>query len=462
LRLDGEVVQTSQVPLTALALPSSRLAEVVGWRSSFSALSRAQIAKRLRPRPVLLAGPRLARDARAVRVWARSQTDYPRRIVLHLLLPGERFTVVTLGTAWRHWQLLRQPLPAAERDAQVIGVEFVPTKTPIDFKYDPTGHVDLGPIEVRTAEWTPLPSFARWTQTQMPNGISGILNAWTFKRAPVASGIRFDLNGTYAPLIHPSFGLPTPLPGFETGAIPALASRSVAAQAVDGLLTLNLPGQQVPVRIVGTAKLFPTIVSRPGSFVVLDYQTLFAALNADQPGLATPAEAWFFQLQPPRVAPRFDTLGVQPLETRLLSDPLASGTRAVLGVSGLIAALLSVAGLLLAVRSTLASERLLTVEYEALGVQPRSLRRAAQVRLVGLTAFGTGAGLLGALLSVRLVAAFVAVTGTASRPLPPIVAVIPWPTVGWVAAGVGVVGTAAAALLAGRALHETAARRLRA
>ena len=66
------------------------------------------------------------------------------------------------------------------------------------------------------------------------------------------------------------------------------------------------------------------------------------------------------------------------------------------------------------------------------------------------------------MLSVRLVAALVAVAGTARRPLPPIVAAVPWPAVAAVVAGVAVAALAAAALLTGRALRESAARRLRA
>jgi hypothetical protein len=235
------------------------------------------------------------------------------------------------------------------------------------------------------------------------------------------------------------------------------------------LVTLDLLDKQIPLRVVGSARLFPTIVRRSSSFVVLDYDTLFAALNADEPGLAAPSEAWFFRPQPAfgaRLAgPAFrfeQAVGVQPLQASLLSDPLAAGARAVLGVAALVAAALCLAALVLAVRSALVSERLLLAEYEALGVPPLSLRRAAQLRLAALSLLGIGAGLLGAFVSVRLITAFVVVTGTASRPLPPIEPVVPWATVASIVAAIGVAAMAASALLAGRALRETAARRLRA
>jgi signal transduction histidine kinase len=72
------------------------------------------------------------------------------------------------------------------------------------------------------------------------------------------------------------------------------------------------------------------------------------------------------------------------------------------------------------------------------------------------------AGLLGALATVRLIAAFVAVTAGAARPLPPIVAVSAWPAIAAVVCGLLVAAAAAATILSGSALREVAGRRLRA
>jgi hypothetical protein len=286
----------------------------------------------------------------------------------------------------------------------------------------------------------------------------------------VRHGVEFELAGTFQPLVHPTFGLPDPRPGFVIGDVPALASAPVAGAAVERLLVLDVAGKQVPVRVVGSAKLFPTVLDRPGSFLVMDYDTLFAALNADEPGLVVPSEAWFFEPQAPRFASALArrpfrsarVVGVEPLRHQLASDPLAAGTRAVLGVTGIAAALLGVLGLLLATRSMLASERLQLAEYEALGVPARSLRRGAQARLVALSAFGIVAGLGGALLSGRLIGAFVAVTGTARRPLPPILPTVSWALVAAVVATGAVAALAAAALLTRRALRAATGARLRA
>ena len=474
VRLQGDVVEAypagARKQITLLALPAASMPRVLGWRRGFSALTTAEISRRLRPEPVQLTGPRI--DGAELRVWARSETDYPRLIVLHLLRPGGDFVHLRLGRVWRRWQLLRVPLSRALRGSQLVGLEYAPTYTPLDFKYDPEGYVDLGRIEQHlSGGWWPLPSLGRWTPTTLPDGTTGILVGEQVRHAPVKSALRFDLNGTFRPLIHPRLGLPAPDAGFETGPIPVLASGPIAAEAVDGLLTLELPGKQLEGRVVGSARLFPTITDRQSSFVVADYHTLFAAMNADEPGLLAPTEAWFFRTEPPTAAAGLDrspfrvsrVVDLAETQTRLLSDPLASGTRTLLGVAAIVAALLSLLGLVLAEHSLLTAERLQLAEYEALGVAPSSLRRSAQLRLLALSSLGVVAGILGGFLSARLTGAFVAVTGTATQPLPPIATVIAWPAAGVVVGVVTVAATAAAALVAGRALRaETAGRRLRA
>jgi hypothetical protein len=461
LRLDGAVNETypsgAQLAVRVLALPAARLPDVLGWRGDFSSLSRGEVARRLRPAPVRLTGPRLAPDATVIRVWARAQTDYPRRIVLHFLLPDQRFALVVLGEVFHRWQLLRAPLHGL-RGAQLVGVQYEPTYTPISFKYDPKGVVDLGPFEQLGPDgWEPLPTIGGWSPTTSPDGRTGVLYAARFRNAPVAAGTRFELSGTFQPLVHPPSGLPAPLAGFQTGPVPALAGGPVADQAVDGLLTAVVAGKALPVRVIGRAQLFPTVVERPHDFLVLDFDTLFATLNADQPGLAVPGERWFFG-----GAPAFAPLTAARVESRLRDDPLAAGTRTVLGVTGVLAAALGLIGLVLATRSALGSERVVLGEYEALGVSPAALRRTVQLRLLVLSALGIAAGVAGGVLGVRLIGAFVAVTGTARRPLPPIVAVVDWVAVVAVVAALVAAALAAAALVAGRALREPAARRLRA
>src|SRR5919108_522976 len=79
LRLDAGVPpvlpSAAELPVQLVAVPAARLGDLRGWRQAFSGLSRAEIAQRLRPRPVRLSGPAIAADATALRVWARADTD---------------------------------------------------------------------------------------------------------------------------------------------------------------------------------------------------------------------------------------------------------------------------------------------------------------------------------------------------------------------------------------------------
>jgi hypothetical protein len=475
MRLDGDIRSVSaeggQQPVRVLALPASRLRALLGWRTSFSRFSPKELEQRLRPRRVALTGPRLAASADTLRVWARARTDYPRMIVLHLLLPGQGFAHLRLGVVWRRWQRLAAAVPPALRGARLVGLEYAPTYVPISFKYDPSGFVDLGRIEERRGTtWSPLPSLAAWTPSRTPDGSAGVLVTESLADAPIGRSLRFDLNGTFRPLIHPKIGLPLPDPGFQEGPLPVLAAGPLAAQAVDRLLTVDLPGMPIEARVVATARLFPTITDHESSFLVVDYDTLFAALNADEPGLAAPTEAWFFRPQPPGVAARLArppfrverVVDARALERSLLGDPLAAGTRRTLGIAAVVAALLGVLGLVLAARSALVVERLEIAEYEALGVPRSALRRSAQLRLLALSTLGIAAGVVGGFVSVRLTGAFVAVTGSAKRPLPPIVTVVAWPAAAVVVGAVTVAATVAAAVVTRRAFREATARRLRA
>jgi hypothetical protein len=224
------------------------------------------------------------------------------------------------------------------------------------------------------------------------------------------------------------------------------------------------------MQVAATARLFPTVKDQPSRFIVVDYDSLFAALNVDQPGRAVPSEAWFFDPKPPTFVERLREppfrierlVGAEPLTARLLNDPLAAGTRSVLGFAAVGAGVLALLGLILATRAALASERTLSAEYEALGVPPATLTRSTQLRLVVLSVFGVAAGLGGGLVAVRLVGALVSVTGTARRPLPPIEPAVAWRAGGLLVGVVAVAGVLTAALMASRQLRETAARRLRA
>jgi hypothetical protein len=205
---------------------------------------------------------------------------------------------------------------------------------------------------------------------------------------------------------------------------------------VDRLATVTLPGLStaLPLKEVASADLFPTVLDHPTDFAVVDYDALFALLNRDRSGAATPSEAWFFRTPKQGFlaglsAPQFrleQAISLERTRQRLLHDPLSEGTSQLLLISAFVAATLAALGLLLAGAAALNTERLVLAELEALGVAPRTLARSSRLRLILISIVGVIAGFAGGIASLALIAALVAVTGTATTPQPPIRAVGAW------------------------------------
>lgn len=457
-----ETGRLAERELAVLAVPTSAIPKIGGWRDSFSDLSMIAVAERLSARRASLRGPIVPAGATAIRVWAQGRTDIPRTAELSLLLPGQRFERFPLGSLERSWRLLRARLPASLANARIIGVRFPPDEGVAGGGGVDDGNVTLGTLQVRRgSSWVDLSGFPDWATSPTP-GRRSILYATEPRDAPVTRAVRLELNGGGAAFIRPKSALAQQLP--------ALLSPEVAALAVDGVVTLDLLGRRIRVRDAGRAELFPTVVETPRRFAVLDYETLFTALNLDQPGVAPPSEAWFFGVQaadfgrglaqPPFRLER--AVSVERLEQRGRTDPLANGAADLLLLSGLAGAVLAVLGLLLAVRSDLLAERQLFAEYEALGVPPSTLARSVQYRLVTLCALGLLASVFGAALAVRLTSAFVAVTGSATNPLPPIEPAIAWIAGITMLAVVAALSVTVASRLAARSFRQSTGARLRA
>jgi hypothetical protein len=463
LRLEATVQGPSgTTPVEVIALPGRRLDDVLGWRENFSSVPRTEIERRLRSRTVELTGLRLAEDVRAIRVTMRSRADLDRFAILHFLLRGQKFEQLPLRGLAARWERHAVDVPASFAGAQLVAVQF-PTVASTGQPDD--GYIDVGGLEQLTrGGWSRLPALSNWVAARSsPGSPEGTSEPMSFGPDGHGAGLRYSLAFTFLPFVRPPLDIP------ET--LPALVSGPLAASAVDRRLTLNLPvGAELTIEPVAAARFFPTAGREPSRFVVLDYATLFAALNADFPGQASPMEAWFFEPQPPGFVSLLDrppfrlatAVGAAELETKLRNDPLAAGARTVFLISGLAGAALALLGLVFAVRSSLAAERPLQAEYEALGVAPSTLARSVQIRLGALCVFGIVAAVLGSLVAVTFVAAYVAVTGAAARPLPPIEAELAWGFGASLIAAVGVGALLGAGMLARRSFRESAASRLRA
>jgi hypothetical protein len=426
LRFPGTVSRPEgPLPVQLIGVPADRLPAVRGWRTDFSESTRDELASRLRPQRIRLAGPPVDDRAEAIRFWVRSRAQTDRFLVANFLLRGQRFEQVNLPALSRSWQPLVARLPDSFGGAQVVGLAF---PTQVSQNEGDQGFIDVGGVEQRVdGRWMPVAPLNLWAAGRVQDAPFGRTASVDFGRGGHGVGLRYFLDGTFRAFVHPRIELPQSLP--------ALVSEQVARNAVDGELNVDLPvGASLSIDVIGTSELFPTVTDAPTRFVVLDYDLLFAALNLEYPGEAPPSEAWFFEAQPPGFAERLDrppfrvrsALGAEALDAANREDPLAAGARFVLAVTAVIAALLGLIGLVLAIRSTLSSERAVLAEYEALGVPRSTLGRSLQTRVAALSIFGIVAALVGGAVAVLLLSAFVAVTGSAERPLPPIEGVIAW------------------------------------
>lgn len=463
LRLGGVLRGTGSLSnsrdVEVVALPRQRLDDLIGWRPEFSRLDRDQIGRRLATR-ASLDGPRLIEKADGIRIWARGFTTARRSVVVHLLLPGQAFSRIQLGSLDRRWTLLHGEIPPRLRGARVVAIEFTESEAPGVSSFD-EGAIDLGPLEQRVGSgWSEVARFAAWAPA-VSAGREASLVETAPRTAPVDDVVRLQLNGVSRALLAPDYRIPDPLP--------ALVSPSVAASAVDGRVTLTILGRSLDLRIAAVAKLFPTVTSSPDQFAVLDYDALFAALNAASPGLVTPSEAWFFQAKERDFLtqlgrPPFQVqsvVEVEQLRKQFRTEPLAVGTKTVLLWSGVASAVLAVLGLGILTGASLRAEAGVLAEYQALGATPRTIARSTRIRVLVLSVMGMAAAVLGGAAATATVASFVALTASAERPLPPIAVAVAWRDGLVLLAGAAGAAVVVGGLLAGKALRTSLATRLR-
>ena len=205
--------------------------------------------------------------------------------------------------------------------------------------------------------------------------------------------------------------------------------RLAAAADVRGLLPLQIAGERITVRVVGTIGRFPGV---DGQAVVGDGAALAAAVNLARPGAARVNEVWL-RLRDPGAAAEVDrALAAKPfnvlaiesrraLEADARRDPIAHGTLLALTVAAIVALVLALAGILLTVLGDLRDERGELFDLEAQGASPSLLRRIVRLRALTVAAAGLLAGALTGLALAAVVTDLVGLTARATAAEPPLV-----------------------------------------
>ncbi|HZT90554.1 MAG TPA: FtsX-like permease family protein [Gaiellaceae bacterium] len=443
IRLSGNV--PSGATFGFLGVPASQLTRIGGWRRDFASQPLRQLARAITPprneslrTTALPPGRRFtlpatgSGDRVAVRAFFRSKLDDYVAVPLgqtplhggHVLLHGR--------IPFRHATL-------AELELDIVDNGRLTANGGLGIQPSAKGEITFGDPRV---DGRPVHhAFAGWIGT---GGVSGGSTRVGYVLTPERTGV-------FRPL-QPTDGTP----------IPVLATPGVAAEAGPrGVIPLQVEGEQVPARLVGVVRRFPSIV---GDAVVADRAAASTLLDSHSPGLGTTDELWLdvpasHEAATARLLAHrpFTQLSVQShaaVLAQLEADPLARGALYTLAGTAGVALLLALVGLLLAVVGDMRDERGELFDLEAQGAAPATIRAHLRLRALLVAAFGVAGGMaLGAVLSA-LVVSLVAATASASEPEPPLRLALDLPVLALAAAAYVVLAAAlvgAATALRGRA-----------
>jgi FtsX-like permease family len=415
LRLTGNV--PSGATFTMLGLPTPGLGDVEGWRSDFASLPLPELGRELTP---------------ARNMALRTQSLPPgRHFTLPVSVRGDNIGVIAIfRSALDDYQpvslghsdggkvvVLHGRIPF--RHATLAQLQF--TLTANNLHGSANGGIGIQP----SAKGVATLGIPRVDGTPVPGALHAFKGTIALSGSPPRVGylITPDRPAVLRPA-QPTDGL----------AIPVLATRTVAAGAgPNGIIPLQVEGEQVAARVVGVIRRFPSIV---GDAVVADEQTMSTLFDTRSPGLGNTDELWV-DVPSAREAAVAAQLGHAPftaltvtsraatLQT-LTSDPLARGALLTLAGTAAVALLLALVGLLLAIASDVRDDRGELFDLEAQGAAPATLRAHLRLRALLVAAFGVAGGIaLGAILSA-LVISLVSVTASAAEPEPPLRLALDW------------------------------------
>ena len=379
-RLEGES------GITLLGLEPDKLEQLNGWRDDEARRPRQELASRIKA-TAARNGPRLGRTLRA------DVTGGPVLLFAEIEGPTGRFARVPLG----------DPLPAEARGGRLAGIVLEPD-TRLQERGADAGQALTGSV---TIELPDLPGVSGWV------GVGGARID--------GSTVRYTLTNAVTTRIRPRQ---------PTAPLHVLATPRLAAAADDGgLLPLQVAGERLAVRVVGTVARFPGV---DGQAVVGDGDALAAAVNLERPGAGRLNEVWLRLREPSAAADvdralaakPFDVLTVQSrhaLEADARRDPIAHGTLLALAVAAAVALGLALAGILLTVVGDLRDESGELLDLEAQGASPSLLRRIVRLRALTVAVAGLVAGALAGLALAAVVTDLVGLTARATSPEPPLV-----------------------------------------
>ena len=418
IRRDGDAPTLNRsAELTVLGLPPDAF-ERMRWRDDYAAGSPEELGRSIAYEGSSLRGVDLPPQGREL-ILPRTVRGDSIRLTAQVRRPDGGFSVLELEG---EGDAARAPLPPEARGGTLVGLtlafppiaEFTTAHAATGNRAAPDvfrrGTLTLGRPRVGTPNGTRALAvdWGDWVSSE-GGGTGG---------SPDRARIRYFLTLERTYRIRPRQST-------DDAPIPVIASASLVAGAGSArTLPIRVGRAPVDVRIVGTARRFPTL---SGDFVVADREALATAANAAAPGTAVADEAWLSAAPsaeapfPVRVTSR------EELERSLRADPVSRAAAIALLAVALVAGCLVLAGLVLALAVDARDDAADLFDLESLGFDPTRLARHLWLRSAVILGAGLIAGLATGALASLLVTDLVAVTANATPAEPPLVPVVPWP-----------------------------------
>ncbi len=237
--------------------------------------------------------------------------------------------------------------------------------------------------------------------------------------------IKADLQGASALIV----------PVGQTEPLPAWVDPVTASAALDGVITLEVAGGQLPVTIAGVLQRFPGVSGT--RFAITAAGPLATELNLRQPGAGAANEQWLGTsddqardaLADEVESRRFFEMDIEQRQVLIdaaLTEPLSMQARHSFALAALITALLAIAALVITAFSDTVVDAPMFRSVAADGVRGAALRAlvAARAWLVAVVALPLG--LIGGILVTSVSDRIVAVTGSATAPQVPLFNDVAW------------------------------------